>query len=55
MKDIIVAQIDGYVPDTFYSRIVLPAFVGEINTISPLQLRAFDVTPLRDLRSGMYL
>ena len=54
MQDIIVAKINGDVSNALDTSIILPIFVGEIDTVSALQVGAFHRLALYDLCARMH-
>ena len=55
MQNVIIAKVNRDVPDALYARFILSFFVGEKDTIPPLQVTSRHVFALLDLRAGVYV
>ena len=49
MQNVVIPQIQGDVPDPLNTRLVLPIFIGEEDTIASLQFAFLDKFSLFDL------
>ena len=51
VQDVIIAEIDCNVSNSFHARFILSAFVGKIDTVASFQFAFFDELSLFDLCS----